>query len=107
MKEAQTYPWYIKIHQLKTKKNGKIWYRDTSCTCDEGRLHSGHKWKFSKIIKGEIRPDPFVHIASISINSKAINESDDELNVAAEEYDLDTSEHRKTSLLQINYTDKD
>lgn len=48
-----------------------------------------------------MRPDPFVDIASISTNSKAINESDDELNVAAEEYDLDTSEHRKTSLLQI------
>lgn len=31
-----------------------------------------------------MRPDPFVDIASISTNSKAINASDDELNVAAE-----------------------
>jgi hypothetical protein len=48
-------PGTYKLHQIKTMNTGEIWYRDISCSCEEGELHGGHEWKYCKITKNETK----------------------------------------------------
>lgn len=48
-------PGTYKLHQIKTMNTGEIWYRDISCSCEEGELHGGHEWKYCKITQNETK----------------------------------------------------
>lgn len=50
-KNLKTVPETFKLHQIKTSRMGEIYFRDTSCVCDEGFLHTGHDLKFASIAK--------------------------------------------------------
>lgn len=50
-KNLKTVPGTFKLHQIKTERIGEIYYRDISCVCDEGFLHTDHDWKFASIAK--------------------------------------------------------
>lgn len=50
-KNLKTVPGTFKLHQIKTSRIGEIYYRDISCVCDEGVLHTDHDWKFASISK--------------------------------------------------------
>lgn len=50
-KNLKTVPGTFKLHQIKTSRIGEIYYRDISCVCDEGFLHTDHDWKFASIAK--------------------------------------------------------
>lgn len=45
----KTVPGTFKLHQIKTSRMGEIYFRNISCVCDEGCLHTGHDWKFARI----------------------------------------------------------
>ena len=38
---------------------GEIWYRNVSCSCEEGEVHDGHEWKYFNISPNETKKNKF------------------------------------------------